>query len=53
MNKPHVCTPGPHGCLGSTRAFGRRFYYCKKTKPIIVRLPTSYPGAKGPSRRGS
>ncbi len=26
----HVCTTGPGGCLGYTRAHGRRFYYCKK-----------------------
>lgn len=34
--KEHVCTTGKNGCLGWTEAHGRRFYYCKRVKPIIV-----------------
>lgn len=43
MKKPHVCTTGPKGCLGFQEAFGRRFYYCKRVKPIKVTMKPSKP----------
>jgi hypothetical protein len=34
MTKEHVCT---RKCLRWSVAFGRRFYYCALTVPVVVR----------------
>jgi hypothetical protein len=43
MKPEHVCTTGKGGCLGYTRAHGRRFYYCKKQKPVTALAHTKKP----------